>query len=177
MNCSFCGGHPYVIYSTAVNVPDPTLLTSVEGSRRYLSPHCVSGSLAFPCMHDCYSVVLYHSTGAVDQNCGVKPSPVSGNTLAFLVIPNLVVWIFLGIRRTVWETLSFCSEVVSIFKTLLSVFCGSLFCKLAADLYRPFINSNSSRLMTQVSKRRYLCQQTSDSWSYLLLCESLTFSL
>lgn len=97
MYCSFCGGHPYVIYSTAVIVPDPTLLTSEEGSRRCLSPLSVSGSLAFPCMHDCYTVVLYHSTGAVDQNCSVKPSPVSGNTLAFLVIPHQVVRISLGI--------------------------------------------------------------------------------
>lgn len=101
MNCSFCEGHPYVIYSTAVIVPDPTLLTSEEGSRRCLSPLSVSGSLAFPCMHDCYTVVLYHSTGAVDQNCSVKPSPDSGNTLAFLVIPHQVVRISLGIRRIV----------------------------------------------------------------------------
>lgn len=127
MYCSFCEGHPYVIYSTAVLVPDPTLLTSEEGSRRCLSPLSVSGSLAFPCMHDCYTVVLYHSTGAVDQNCSVKPSPVSGNTLAFLVIPHQVVRISLGIRRIVWKTLSFCSEVVSIFKTVLYVFVDPCF--------------------------------------------------
>lgn len=127
MYCSFCEGHPYVIYSTAVIVPDPTLLTSEEGSRRCLSPLSVSGSLAFPCMHDCYTVVLYHSTGAVDQNCSVKPSPVSGNTLAFLVIPHQVVRISLGIRRIVGKTLSFCSEVVSIFKTVLYVFVDPCF--------------------------------------------------
>lgn len=127
MYCSFCEGHPYVIYSTAVIVPDPTLLTSEEGSRRCLSPLSVSGSLAFPCMHDCYTVVLYHSTGAVDQNCSVKPSPDSGNTLAFLVIPHQVVRISLGIRRIVGKTLSFCSEVVSIFKTVLYVFVDPCF--------------------------------------------------
>lgn len=101
MNCFFCEGYLYVIYSIVVIVFDFIFFILEEGSWRCLFLFSVLGLFVFFCMYDCYIVVFYYFIGVVDQNCSVKFSFVSGNILVFLVIFYQVVRIFLGIRRIV----------------------------------------------------------------------------